>query len=153
MVISVNKFSLSFASRTQATVATSSGEAEILALSSTLHECCAIRNILVECGLCQLIKIHLMTDASTGYQWCNRFGYGQRTRHVDIRYLAIQNLVNAGIVTVLKIEGKANPADLLTKSVALCVLTELRHRHRAPDQLRKPVTGIRHLQGTTRSRN
>ena len=106
MVISMHGLIIGSSSKTQPTMATSSGEAEILALSSALHECCAVRNILTNIGFRQKVSIHLMSDATTANRYSDRFGPGPTTRHIDIRYMSIQNLVAAGIVTVLRVEGK-----------------------------------------------
>ena len=40
----------------------------------------------------------------------------RRTRHIDVRYHVIKKLVSDKIVRLNHIDGKENPADILTKA-------------------------------------
>ena len=54
-----------------------------------------------------------------------RFGTGKKTKHVELRLLCVQNLVQMGLLRLAKIEGTRQPADLVTKYVATDVLQRL----------------------------
>ena len=41
-----------------------------------------------------------------------------RTKHIDIRYHFVRDVIDDGLVSLLKIYTDANPADMLTKPVA-----------------------------------
>ena len=58
------------------------------------------------------IKLH--TDASGAKGIATRRGLG-KLRHVDVHLLWLQQKVANGVFTVCKVDGKVNPADLLTK--------------------------------------
>ena len=64
-------------------------------------------------------------------QWRPRFGTGKKTKHVELRFLYVQNLVQMGLLRMAKIEGTRNPADLMTKYVATDVLQRLKACTRA----------------------
>ena len=43
--------------------------------------------------------------------------YHERTKHIDVRYHFVRDVVLQGTVTVQKISTTENPADMLTKSI------------------------------------
>ena len=49
----------------------------------------------------------------------SRFGTSRKTRHVQLRYLFIQDLVQEGVISLHKVQGTLNPADVATKWVTL----------------------------------
>ena len=66
------------------------------------------------------------TDSSAGKSMATKFGTGETTKHVELRFLCAQNLVQMGPLRLAKIEGTRNPADLMTKYVATDVLQRLK---------------------------
>ena len=66
------------------------------------------------------------TDSTAGKSMATRFGTGKKTKHVELRFLYVQNLVQMGLLRMAKIEGTRNPADLMTKYVATDVLQRLK---------------------------
>ena len=44
-----------------------------------------------------------------------RYGLGKKTKHIELRYLYMQELVNSGALRISKIGTHANQSDLLTK--------------------------------------
>ena len=65
------------------------------------------------------------TDSTAGKSMATRFGTGKKTKHVELRFLHMQNLVQMGLLKMAKIHGQQNPADLMTKYVATDVLSRL----------------------------
>ena len=47
-----------------------------------------------------------------------RFGTSRKTKHVELRYLYVQELVQSGLIRLRKVLGTLNPADILTKYVS-----------------------------------
>ena len=47
-----------------------------------------------------------------------------RTKHIDVRYHFIRQILEDGLVTLTKVRTQYNPADILTKS-----LPKARHEH------------------------
>ena len=112
-------------SRTQATVALSSGEAELYAIGQGVNEALFLKNLILEAEFARKVRIEAYTDSTAGKSMAIRFGSGKRTKHVELRYLYMQNLVQAGLLQVKKISTKLNPADLLTKYVSTETLNSL----------------------------
>ena len=112
-------------SRTQATVALSSGEAELYAIGSGTADALFVRSLVEESKLFQKANLCIFTDSNVGKSIASRFGASRKTKHVELRYLYVQELVASGMVRVKKVLGTLNPADILTKYIAKDTL----HRH------------------------
>ena len=110
-------------SKTQATVALSSGEAEFVALHQGVLEGLAARSLLSEV-FDRDFKLVLHTDSTAARAMALRSGSG-RAKHVDLKMMFIQELVKKKIVHVRKIGTLNNPADLLTKAVDQATLERL----------------------------
>ena len=89
-----------------------------------MNEGIELANILEVLGL--KLQVVIYTDSSAGRAACRRSGPGERLRHVDIRYWAIQDQVQKKRVVVDKVAGVENPSDLGTKAVSRDVLVKLR---------------------------
>ena len=112
-------------SRTQSTLALSSGEAEMYAIGTGSNEALYLRNFLLEARLCQALNVVIHTDSTAGKAMSSRFGTSRKTRHVQLRYLFMQDLVKDGVIMLRKVLGTENPADVCTKHVTQDTL--LRH--------------------------
>ena len=99
-------------SSTQATIALSSAEAEYYALVKSGSIALGMQAMYTDLGVKVGIKLH--TDASGAKGIATRRGLG-KLRHVDVHLLWLQQKVANGVFTVCKVDGKVNPADLLTK--------------------------------------
>ena len=55
----------------------------------------------------------------------SRFGASRKTKHVELRFLYVQELVASGTVVLKKVAGTSNPSDVMTKYVSRDTL--LRH--------------------------
>eukprot|EP00438_Fugacium_kawagutii_P000228 Skav212273 [mRNA] locus=scaffold732:198163:199647:- [translate_table: standard] len=109
-------------SRTQSTVALSSGEAELYAIGSGTADALFIRSLVLETTLFSKVNLTVHTDSTAGKSMAGRFGTSRKTKHVSLRYLYIQELVASGLVKLKKVLGTLNPADVLTKDVSKDVL-------------------------------
>ena len=114
------------AARTQGTLALSSGEAELYAIGQGVSEALFVRSMLLESKLAKKVNVIAHTASTAGKSMATRFGTGKKTKHVELRFLYVQNLVQMGLLRMAKIEGTRNPADLMTKYVATDVLQRLR---------------------------
>mgnify|MGYP005698356215 CR=1 FL=1 len=104
---------------TQKSVTLSSGEAELVAAVKMSGE-------LI--GMCQLsydwgveMGARLLVDSSAAIGVVNRKVNG-RLSHVRVGMLWIQEKVEDGAVSVQKVLGTENPADLMTKNLAASAL-------------------------------
>ena len=112
--------------RTQGTLALSSGEAELYAIGQGVSEALFLRSMLLEAKLAKKVNVIAHTDSIAGKSMATRFGTGKKTKHVELRFLYVQNLVQMGLLRMAKIDGTRNPADLMTKYVAADVLQRLK---------------------------
>ena len=99
-------------SRTQATVALSSGESELYAMVKTSAELLGILSMLRDWGVS--LKGHVLGDAAACLGVIQRQGLG-KIRHLDTSYLWVQEKRAAQELQYGKILGAVNPADLMTK--------------------------------------
>ena len=111
-----------FGSRTQAVVALSSAEAEFYAIGTGAQEALYIKNFITEALSNKRINIRIHTDSSAGKSMATRQGVSKRAKHIELKFMFIQNLIQGGVVSLHKIPGKDNPADILTKYVTAEVL-------------------------------
>ena len=116
-VLHLNGVCVHHYSRTQTTVALSSGEAELYAIGSGVAEALGLKNFLHELGIACTITI--CTDSSAARSITTRHGVTKQTKHIQLRYLYMQELVHNGTIKCDKILGTTNPSDILTKYKAL----------------------------------
>ena len=98
-------------SKIQASPAPSSGEAELNAASKGISELLSVRHLLNEMNV--LVKMTHYVDASAAKGTTLRKGAG-RIKHLEVRQLWCQAMVEKYCVEVLKIPRKQNLADVLT---------------------------------------
>ncbi len=109
-------------SSTQATVALSSGEAELYSLVKGAAQTLGLISLARDFGIQLEGRVH--TDASAALGIVSRQGLG-KVRHLRVQYLWIQERVRKGDLAMKKVPGAENPADLLTKHLAAADM--LRH--------------------------
>ena len=116
-------------SSTQPTIATSSGEAELIALYDGVCRGLGMTTAMKELGLLpRLSLVRVFTDSSVAKSFVSTRGLG-RTRHLEVKLLWLQEQVQRGRVVVGKVSGAANVADALTKYHGLERLRWLGHAH------------------------
>ena len=99
-------------SATRTTVALSSGEAELSGLVKGAAQAIGLQSVAVDLG-CKW-TIVLRSDATAAIGMCRRRGLG-KVRHLAVADLWIQDKVKSQELSIEKVPGKENPADLLTK--------------------------------------
>ena len=109
-------------STTQDTIALSSGEAEYYGLVRIAAHCLGIRSLLRDLDITCSIK--LFTDASAAKGIASRRGAG-KIRHIEVNQLWLQEKVSCGDISVHKVDGCDNIADILTKYVERNILDRL----------------------------
>ena len=99
-------------SRTQATRALSVGEAEYYALVTGCKEGLGMQALLQDLGW--EAGVEVWTDSSTAKGVAARRGLG-KLRHVELRFLWVQEMIRKGKICLHKVPGEVNVADHLTK--------------------------------------
>ena len=101
-------------SQTQATVALSSGEAELQGICKGASKALGLQSLARDLGIDLSLNVVPNTTAAIGI--CRRRGLG-RIRHLAVADLWVQDRVRAGDFCLTKVKGAENPADCLTKYV------------------------------------
>ena len=101
-------------SKTQATIALSSGEAELAAVVKGATEGLGMKAIMADFGI--NVSLSMYSDATAAIGMVRREGLG-RVRHLAVADLWIQQRVRSGEIQVSKIAGTENPSDMMTKGL------------------------------------
>jgi hypothetical protein len=112
-------------STTQSTVSLSSPEAEFYSLVKGSSIALGVQAVLQDMGV--YVTVSVKCDASSGISLASRRGLG-RARHVNTRYLWIQEKTLSKAVTILKEKGTENPADIGTKCVTEAGIEQAQER-------------------------
>ena len=102
--------------RTQSTIATSSGEAELYALTKLASQVLGMMSLADDFGVKMQAKVR--TDSSAAIGMAYRNGIGGRARHIRVQYLWIQGVIDQRGLKLEKVDTKMNVADVLTKHLA-----------------------------------
>ena len=98
-LVSVFNVNLQSTSRAQASVAQSSAESELYAMTQAAVESLAIKNFIQEFSsaiLSTLVSIVIQTDSSAGRSMASRLGISRRSKPIELKYLWIQDEVKEG---------------------------------------------------------
>lgn len=116
--------SISWRSTLQKCVAQSTTEAEYVAVAEAAKEAIWLDRLVMEMGLPQTC-VNLYYDSQSDLHLAVNQVMDSRVKHIDIRYHFIRQAVADKLLELVKIDGKLNPADALTKVIPLEVF--LRH--------------------------
>ena len=100
---------------TQMVVAQSSGEAEYYAMTKAAAEGLGVQALMEDLGW--KAKVRVWVDSSVAKSVASRVGLG-KLRHMEVKFLWLQQAVRDGRIAVRKVPGQRNPADVLTKPLA-----------------------------------
>ena len=109
----------------QSVVATSTFEAEYMALAEGVKAALYLKNLLS--GIIELEDgpIELWVDNKAAKAFAENEGCNQRTKHVDIRYHFVRDYIQKGEFAIRYVESASNTSDLLTKP--LPAATQFKH--------------------------
>ena len=131
---------LKVSSHTQSTISLSSGESEYYGTVKCAAIGLGARSMLSDFGMCA--DVVACTDSSSGLAVGSRRGLG-RLRHVQTRYLWVQQRVQEGDLRLKKELGDTNISDALTKTLdekrMLNLLTMMGYEFREGRTLLAPV--------------
>ena len=112
VAIKYGGFTVKTYARNQKVIALSSAEAELYAIVSGVSEALGVKALLKDLGV--EVKVRCFTDSNAAIGITKRLGLG-KIRHMQTRYLWIQDLVTNGHVQICKINTHVNSTDLMTK--------------------------------------
>jgi len=117
-VFTMGGTAVSWMSRLQKCVALSTTEAEYVAISEAGKEMVWLLTFLREIGKDQGCRA-LYTDSQSAPCLAKNPVFHSRTKHIQLKYHYIRELVKDGTISLEKIQGTKNPADMLTKEVPI----------------------------------
>ena len=109
-------------SKTQQTIALSSGEAEFYSMVKAASEDMGLQAMAKDFG--KAMAPWLYVDASAALGVAQRVGLG-KVRHLETQSLWLQQAVRKKRLGLTKIAGPMNPADAMTKAVDSVTLERL----------------------------
>ena len=104
-----------WASTRQTGVASSSCEAEYVAISDCVRRVCELRNFMTSIGRKPASPTPVRTDSQSASDALHGPVIAQRLRHIDIRMHRTRQAIDDGDVEITKVPTKINRADGLTK--------------------------------------
>ena len=107
---------ISWKSTLQKCVSQSTTEAEYVAAAEAAKEGIWLSRLVQDFGY-SAKGIELYCDSSSALHLASNQKTDSRTKHIDVRYHFIRQMVEEKSILLLKIEGKLNPADALTKVI------------------------------------
>ncbi|GKB21831.1 hypothetical protein Tco_0855754 [Tanacetum coccineum] len=100
----------------QHVVALSTTEAEYMALTEAIKESIWLKGLLIELGV-NLMSVVVNCDNQSAIHISRNAMFHERTKHINVRYYFIREIVESKEIGVAKIGTKDNAADTFTKVV------------------------------------
>ncbi|KAH9752994.1 hypothetical protein KPL71_014922 [Citrus sinensis] len=108
---------ISWSSRKQKSVALSSAEAEYIAATESACEAVWLRRILKDLQFNQDAATTIYCDNMSAIALTKNPVFHAKSKHIELRYHYIRDLVNKGEVNMEFISTNEQPADFLTKAI------------------------------------
>ena len=112
-----NGGAITWGSRKQTVIALSSTEAEYVALSEASREAMWLRHLYGELGFIQKEPILILGDNDGSIAMAKNPQFHKRTKHVDIRWHFVRDLVQDGLINIVDCRDPEQTADILTKQL------------------------------------
>eukprot|EP00971_Amphidinium_carterae_P340435 6478775-Amphidinium_carterae.2 len=104
-------------SRTQSTLALSSAEAELYAMRQGTIETQHTKQVFEEAAIPEIdtesVTIMINTDSSSWKAVSSKLGRNRKSKHVQLKFLYIQDVIQRGELTIKQIPTTHNSADVL----------------------------------------
>ena len=123
-LVSMNGNAIMWNSRRQDTVSLSITEAEYIACSEIAKDLRWLQQVLQELLPHMNTSTSIMTDNEAALKLCKTQTFHRRTKHIEHRYHYLRMLVDQQVLKVKWINGKENPADIMTKLIPMTSLTK-----------------------------
>jgi len=115
-VFTIGGCAVSWRATLQPVVALSTTEAEYMAIAEACKESVWLKGLFAElCG--DDSCINLFCDSQSAICLTKDQMFHERTKHIDVKYYYVRDVVAQGKLKVCKISTHDNPADMLTKPV------------------------------------
>ena len=118
---------ISWKSTKQTTVALSIAEAEYIALFSASQEAIWLQQLISNLSKKALHKMIIYEDNQSTICLAKNQAVHGRTKHIDIKYHFIRDLVEAGKIELVYCTTKNMAADIFTKELSIRQFEKIRH--------------------------
>jgi hypothetical protein len=106
---------VSWASKLQKTIATSTGHAEYISLYAAATQSVWIRSVFDAIGIPYTHPFEIECDSNTAISFSKQEGQHEAKKHIDVKIHYIQELVRKEEISIGYVQSKENPADIFTK--------------------------------------
>ncbi|KAK9675528.1 hypothetical protein RND81_11G012900 [Saponaria officinalis] len=117
---------ISWGSKKQPVVALSTTEAEYIAAALCACQCIWLRRVLKKIGLEEKTGTVIMCDNSSTIQLSKNPVFHGKSKHIDVKFHFLRDLVNDGIVNLSYCASENQVADIMTKPLKLEQFEKLR---------------------------
>jgi hypothetical protein len=117
VVLSLNGGPVTWFSRKQSNISTSTTEAEYVAAHDASREISWIRQLLAELGCHQIGPSVLHVDNSAAEHLINNPSHHRRTKHIDVKFHFVHHLVQNNLIRISHVSSSNQLADIFTKSL------------------------------------
>ncbi|KAL2243390.1 UNVERIFIED_CONTAM: Retrovirus-related Pol polyprotein from transposon TNT 1-94 [Sesamum indicum] len=105
---------ISWKSQLQHIVALSTTEAEYIATTEAFKEAIWLEGLVKEIGFLKK-RLTVFSDSQSSIQLCKNPVFHDRTKHIDVRFHFIRDIVSKDIIKLEKVKSEENPADMGTR--------------------------------------
>ena len=126
-VLTLSSGPVTWAARSQKSVAQSTTEAEYIALADCIKDVIWARQLLSDLGRAPTTATLVSSDNQAAIKLVRNPIYHRRTKHIDVRHHFIRDEQEKGTISVEFIPTNAQPADMLTKSLCSPNLNNCKH--------------------------
>ena len=88
-----------------------------MAATEAVKEAIWLKGLLGDLGVIQE-NIAVFCDNQSAIFLAKNQTYHARTKHIDVKYHYVREIIESGVVLLRKIDTKDNPSDMLTKVVS-----------------------------------
>ena len=124
-VITMAGGAVSWSSKKQTSVALSTAEAEYIAATHVAKQVLWQRSLFTELDFEIPTTSTIFTDNQAAISISHHPEFHSRTKHIDIAYHFLRDLVESGTLDIIYIPSRENLADILTKGLARVLHEEL----------------------------
>jgi hypothetical protein len=122
----VNNNLVSWNTKKQTTVATSSAEAEVMAAAAVVSEIMWLKMILGELGFMVKTPITVYCDNQSAISITTKDVKHERTKHIDIKYHFVHDEIVSNNIEMKYVSTKDQLADIFTKGLGATAFVKLR---------------------------
>lgn len=118
-VVKLGNAPISWESKKQSTVALSTAEAEYMALAESAKEVKFENLVFTEIMQIENSAVEIFSDSQSAISLTKNELVNRKTKHIDIRYHFIRQLVMTNEIRISHVAGDENIADIMTKPLPL----------------------------------